>query len=112
MSGRWSRRKGADFERRVVHLFRAAMPHATVRRGLQYRGGSEVADIECPVFWPELKRGKKPNIRAALKQAIEGAPKGRIPIAIIQDDRTSPTVTFLLEDFLELVGEWWKGQEQ
>jgi hypothetical protein len=30
-----------------------------------------------------------------------------MPIAVVRDDRAAPTVTLLLEDFLELVGEWW-----
>lgn len=108
MSGSMSRRKGARFEREMVHRFREAMPTAEVRRGLQSRSGDEVADVDCPVFWPELKRGKKPNIRAALKQAIDAAPKGRIPIAVVRDDRAEAIVTLLLDDFLDLVTEWWK----
>ena len=111
MSGARSRRKGARFERELVHLFRAAMPDAEVRRGLQYRG-EEVADVDCPIFWVEAKRGKKPNIRGALRQAIEAAPKGRIPIAVIRDDRAEGIVTLLLDDFLDLVSEWWVGRNQ
>lgn len=109
MGGTMSRRKGARFEREMVHRFRDAMPDADVTRGLQSRSGEEVADIDCPVFWPELKRGKKPNIRGALNQAIAGAPKGRIPIAIVRDDRAAPLVTMLADDFLEIIAEWWKG---
>ena len=107
MSGATSRRKGARFERELVHLFRAAMPGAEVRRGLQCRG-EEVADVECPVFWVEAKRGKKPNIRAALRQAMEAAPKGRMPITVVRDDRAEAMVTLLLDDFLALVSAWWE----
>jgi hypothetical protein len=106
MSGASSRRKGHDFERELVHLFREAMPGADERRGLQCRG-EEVADVDCPVFWPEAKRGSKPNVRAALAQAQEAAPKGRIPIAVIRDDRAPAFVALLLDDFLDLVREWW-----
>jgi hypothetical protein len=106
MGGTSSRRKGARFERELVHLFRSAMPDAEVRRGLQSRG-EEVADVDCPIFWVEAKRGKKPNIRGALRQAMEAAPKGRIPIAVIRDDRAKEIVTLLLDDFLDLVSEWW-----
>ena len=106
MNGRSSRRKGADFERAMVHRFREVFGTDEVRRGLQSRG-EDVADVDCPIFWPELKRGKQPNIRAALAQAIEAAPKGRIPIAVCKDDRRDATVTLLLDDFLELVREWW-----
>jgi len=108
MSGARSRRKGARFEREMVHRFREAMPDDEVERGLQCRSGAEAPDIDCPVFWPELKRGKKPNMRAALRQAIEAAPDGRLPIAVVRDDRAAPTVTLLLDDFLDLVGEWWE----
>jgi hypothetical protein len=110
MSGTTSRRKGARYERELVHLFRAAMPGAEVRRGLQCRG-EEVADVECPVFWVEAKRGRKPNVRAALRQAMDAAPKARIPVAVIRDDRAKAIVTLLLDDFLDLVSEWWaRGQ--
>jgi hypothetical protein len=107
-----SRRKGAVWERELVLLFREAMPGGEVRRGLQSRSGQEVADVECPVFWVEAKRGKQPNIRGALRQAKEAAPKGRIPLAVIRDDRATPTVTLELADFLELIQEWWAGRQR
>ena len=106
--GARSRRKGAAYERELVHLFRDAMPGAEIRRGLQCRGGEEVADIDCPVFFPEAKRGKKPNVRTALAQARGAAPKGRIPIAIIRDDRAEPFVVLDLDPFLDFVREWWE----
>jgi len=83
------------------------MPGAEVRRGLQSRSGDEVPDVDCPVFWVEAKRGRKPNVRGALKQAIDAAPKGRIPIAVVRDDRAAPFVVLLLDDFLELIEQWW-----
>ena len=112
MSGAHSRRKGARFERDMVHRFREVMPGAEIRRGLQCRSGNEVADVDCPVFWPELKRGKKPNVRAALRQALAAAPKGRVPVAVIRDDRQEPFVALELDDFLELIREWWHWRTQ
>ena len=112
MSGSTSRRKGARYERELVHQFREAMPGAEVKRGFQYRNGEEAPDVDCPVFWVESKRGKKPNVRAALKQATEAAPQGRIPLAVICDDREEAFVALSLEDFLELVGQWWHGMNQ
>lgn len=108
MSGARSRRKGASYERELVHRFREAMPGADVKRGFQTRSGQEAADVECPVFWVESKRGKKPNMRAALRQAIEAAPEDRVPIAVVRDDRAEATVTLLLDDFLGLVSQWWE----
>ncbi len=112
MGGLHSRRKGIAYERRLVHRFRKAMPGAEIHRGLQYRSGKEAPDVECPVFWIESKRGKKPNMRAALRQAAGGAPKGRIPIAVVRDDRAEATVTLLLDDFLEFISEWWEGRRR
>ena len=108
MGGAMSRRKGAQFERWLVHRFREAMPGAEVRRGLQARGGDEVPDVDCPLLWIEAKRGRKPNVRAALRQAEEGAPKGRMPVAVIRDDRSEAFVTLNLEDFLEIIHRWWE----
>ena len=111
MGGASSRRKGARFEREMVTRFRDAMPDATVRRGLQSRSGHEVADVDVPVFWPELKRHQRTNIREALRQAIETAPPGRLPVAICKDDHQPATATLLLDDFLELVREWWERRQ-
>ncbi len=112
MGGAMSRRKGAAWERELVHMFRAAMPGCDVRRGLQSRSGDEVADVECPVFWIEAKRGRKPNVRGALNQAIAAAPKGRIPLAIIRDDRAEPFALLQLTDLLEFIQEWWAQRQR
>ncbi len=112
MNGAGCRRKGADFERDLVERFRKAMPGADVRRGFQFRSGGEVPDVDCPVFWVEAKRGRKPNVRKALEQVQDAAPPGRIPLAVIRDDRQEAFVSLSLQDFLELVAEWWRGQSR
>ena len=109
MSGSKSRRKGHDFERTLVELFSKAMPGAKIRRGFQYRNGEESPDVDCPVFWIEAKCGRKPNVRAALRQAYEAAPMGRMPLAVVRDDRKGAFVSMALNDFLEIVSEWWEG---
>lgn len=106
--GRMSRRKGHDWEREVATRFREVFGHDEVRRGLQSRSGEEVPDVEVPCFWVECKRERRTNPKAALLQAAAATPKGRMPIAICKDDRQEPTVTLLFDDFLELVGEWWR----
>lgn len=103
--GALSRRKGARAERELVLLFREAMPGAEVRRGIQSRTGGECADVECPVIWVESKRGRKPNVRAALAQARAAAPAGRIPVAVIHDDRAKPFVALAQVALLDLVRE-------
>lgn len=117
--GKQSREKGARFERSIANQWRQAMPKATIRRGFQARGGHEVADLDVPHFWPELKCGAKPNIRAALAQAVRGsADDDRAPIAIVRDDGSEPTATMRWSDFLRLASRLWEhgacvpGKEQ
>lgn len=112
-AGARSRRKGQAAERELVHKFRAVMPGADVRRGLQSRGGgAEVPDVDCPVFHIESKHGKQPNVRAALAQAVRDARKDKIAVAVIRDDRKEPFVALQLEDFLEFVREWWERRDR
>lgn len=110
--GAHSRRKGASFERALVHMFREAMPGAEVRRGLQSRSGAEVADVDAPCFHVEAKAHRRVNVRAAMRQATAEAPEGKWPIAVCKDDREPPIVAMDLEDFLDLVGEWWALKRQ
>ena len=110
VSGAYNRKKGADFERELVHRFRDVMPGAPVKRGLQCRG-AEMADVDMPVFWPEAKRMKRPNIRKAYEQATGDCPKGKIPIAITRANREKALVTMSLDDFLDFIEEWWGSRE-
>ena len=86
------------------------MPGNRFRRGLQYDSADQCPDVDAPPFHVEAKRGKKPNPRAAVAQAVADAAPGRIPVAVLRDDRAEPFVVLLLEDFLELVREWWEGR--
>lgn len=122
MSGSRSRRKGAAFEREIAGRFAEAMHGAEVKRGLQYRTGEEVPDVDAPGLWIETKRGKKPNLRGALRQAARDASKGRIPIAVVRDDRAAKakdrdeqvgTVVLVeLDDFLEMLEGWWRHEQR
>jgi hypothetical protein len=104
-----SRRKGKKGEIELVALLRPLFPMA--RRGLsQSRGGKEGPDIEgCAPFHLESKRQKRPNIPAALQQAVAdmaaaGDSSMRWPVAVTQADRAEKLVTMRLADWLELVG--------
>jgi hypothetical protein len=112
MSGAHSRRKGAGFERVLVQRFREVMPDVEVRRGLQYRAGEEAADVEIPCFWVEAKHHRKVNIRQAFRQALAACKPGRWPVAICKDNREEPLVTMQLDDFLDLVREWWARRDR
>ena len=100
--GAGQRRKGRAFEQELVQQFREALPEVEVKRGLQSRSGRETADVDAPPFWVEAKRGKKPNVRGALAQAVETAPQGRIPVAVIRDDRAPAFAVLPLDHFLQM----------
>ncbi len=106
--GRRSRRKGASFERWVVRRFREVFGTMQVRRGFQSRSGREAPDVDTPHFWIECKREKSTNPKSALQQAADAARKGYAPLAVCKDDRREPIVALYLEDFIDLIREWWQ----
>lgn len=115
MSGLRSRRKGHGFEREVARRFRDIMPDAAenIRRGWQSRYGHDEPDVIVPFFTVECKAQKQPNIRAALAQAEENNKEGlRWPAAICKSNRQEPTVTMRLDDWLELVKQWYERGKQ
>lgn len=128
MGGRASRVKGHNFERDVVHLFRAALglDDKQVKRGLsQPRGGTaEEPDVVVPdhiPLWIECKVGKLTNPRAALKQARKALTDRKIekiPVAVCKDDRTEPVAMLPLAAFAALVSlaegrlDYWDVEQQ
>jgi hypothetical protein len=80
-----SRRKGKVGEREVANAIRLTLG-LDAHRGCQARAGTDTCDVEgVPGLWVESKRGKQPNVRAALRQATEDS-DGRVPVAVIRDD--------------------------
>jgi hypothetical protein len=105
--GKSARSKGLTWERACVKLLKKVFPGHTVRRGFQTRGGDENPDVECPVFWVECKVGKKVGLRGALTQAFRDMSAGRIPVVFAKEDYSKPTAYLYLDDFLEIIEEWW-----
>jgi len=92
MSGKRSRNKGAAGEREAAALMTAITGCEWVRGGASAQSVSaRVPDI-FPLdgssrVWIEVKRGKAPNWRSALKQARRDAGRDRCPIVMTRDDR-------------------------
>ena len=102
--GASQRRKGHNFEREVSRILRDNGIDA--RRGLQYREGGECADVITDDFWIECKRGIKPNIRAAIAQAIEARGDEKKSIAVVvKDDKKEPFVVMLFNEWLQFIKE-------
>ena len=107
--GKSQRRKGGEWEREVVQLFRKVYPPEAVRRNLQSQGGSVVgSDVLTPDFAIECKHAIKPSPRAALQQCEEDNPKPRARwcVAVIKDHGAASDafVVMRLNSFLGMVG--------
>lgn len=100
-SGAGSRRKGHQFERDVANMFRDHFGDE-VKRGWQAARGDAEPDVVVPGLWIECKRGKRTNVKAALRQAIEDSDGRGMPVAICKDDQEEATATLRLEDFVAL----------
>jgi len=115
MGGLMSRRKGRKGEQQTATEIREALPELAdqIKRGWQSRFGCDDPDVcGLPGIWLEVKKGKQPNPRAALKQATEesirATPKPKqppIPVAVIRDDRKEPFACMRWPDLLELIAE-------
>lgn len=111
--GRFSRRKGANFERLIANMLKPYFP--TAKRGIgQTRNAAEVSDVEVPGFWIECKRGKKVNIRKAFEQAHSVAkPEVQDSILVIaQEDHKPITVSMEFGLFTKLIAKLNEGNQQ
>lgn len=102
--GSKSRRKGHDFERRIVRCIKHLWPSA--KRGFQSReGANEQCDVEGTPFHIECKRHKKVNVAKEMDGAMEKRPESDTrPLALVhQDDYGRILVTFDFDEWLKLV---------
>ena len=106
--GKRSRDKGHNYERELARELRDRFPALDISRGLKQSrgGGAEEPDVVFPGLHIEAKRQKRPNIRAALEQAIEDATAGVLPVAITRADRDGAVASMRLEDWIELLDSW------
>lgn len=82
-----SRRKGADFERKVVSLLRHL--GFAAKRTLQSRGARDGADVAIPGYHVECKTGTAPNLWGAYRQARrDSEDTGLVPVVVAH--RESP----------------------
>jgi len=112
--GKYSRDKGARFERAVAKGLRVVFGERTIRSSGQCFSGDTRADVDCPEIWVECKVGKRPNIKAALEQAEEaraGARSDKVPVAVCKWDREEPIASMRFEDFVNLLKLAYGGYE-
>jgi hypothetical protein len=73
------------------------------KRGLQSRDGSECCDVEFTPFFVECKKGRKTNIKGALRQAKEAGDEVRPIMVVTRDDNEDILVTMVWSDFFKLL---------
>ena len=86
MTGRSSRRKGHDEERKVARELRALGFEAETTRSNHRARDAQGVDVEASAPRPlavQVKRGARPNIRAALREAVGGACGSEVACAVV-----------------------------
>lgn len=108
---RAQREKGKRFEREMVRRMRdvLGLGEDEVKRGLQFRDGGEVADVVMPRFHLEAKHDNSVSVWSALRQAVKDAKPGLWRLVVMKHDRQPEIVAMPLEDFEELLRQWWQG---
>jgi len=105
-------RKGAKFERYCVQKILERMPGEEIKRTRQSMRDHGMQDVVMPVFWTECKHRKVVGIEAALAQAEETCPEGRVPLAITRVDNKPVNATMRFEAWLDILEEWWFYRKQ
>lgn len=104
-----SRRKGADFERKLAGLLRE-YGYSDSRRGQQYSGINGDADVVgLPYIHIEAKAVEKLNLYDAMEQSKRDARPDEIPVVIHKKNRRNILVTLELEEFMKMYKEFEKG---
>ena len=104
--GKWSKTKGAAFERKVAQMMQCLYPNA--KRGIgQARSASEVADVDGTPWWIEAKAQHRVSIHAAIAQA-RAATDGRPILVVSKNDpetgeKSEILVTLDFAVFIELL---------
>jgi Holliday junction resolvase len=104
------KRKGRDGELELSNVLKEY--GFSARRGQQYAGANGDADVVgIPGVHIEAKRVEKLNIDEAMKQAVNDAREGEIPVVMHRKNRQEWKVTMLLKDFVNLYKEGNDGKE-
>lgn len=103
-----SRRKGAEFERKLANLLKEYGYSA--RRGQQFCGANGDADVVgLEHIHIEAKAVEKLNLYDAMEQSKNDARPDEIPVVIHKKNRKSILVTMELDEFMKMYKEFEKG---
>ena len=104
MSGKWSRNKGASYERAVAKLFKFwGWPDA--KRNLDQYQAVDGRDLKGTFpFVVQCKCGKAPSPWKAYQEARDSCTEDEIALAVVKRDNTEAVVIMSIADFGLLVG--------
>lgn len=101
-----SKQKGASGERELAKILRD-YGYETIR-SVQYCGANGDADVVgVSGLHIECKRVERLNIYDAIKQSVNDAREGEMPVVMHRKNRQIWLVTLSLDDFMKL----WKGDQ-
>jgi hypothetical protein len=104
-----SRRKGADFERKLAGLLRDY--GYDCRRGQQYCGANGDADVVgLPFIHIEAKAVERLNLYDAMAQSKHDARPGEIPVVMHKKNHCKVLVTLELDDFMTIYRDFEAGE--
>lgn len=100
-----SRAKGARGERELSKVLREW--GYDTRRGQQYSGANGDADVVgLPNIHIECKWVEKLNLDKAMKQSIDDARDGEIPVVMHKKNRKPWLITMRLDDWVAMYERW------
>lgn len=103
-----SRRKGAEFERKLANLLKEYGYSA--RRGQQFCGANGDADVVgLEHIHIEAKAVEKLNLYDAMEQSKNDARPDEIPVVIHKKNRKNILVTMEFDEFMKMYKEFEKG---
>lgn len=104
--GRMSRQKGKRGEREAAAEL-AVVFGCEARRGVQYQGGPDSPDVvlEGVAVHVEAKRTERLSLWAAIEQACNDAPEGKVPMVWHKCNRRESVVIVRTSDLARFIDE-------
>lgn len=100
-----SRAKGCRGERELANILKGYGYDA--RRSQQFCGANGDADVVgLPCIHIEVKRVEKLNLDKAMKQSIDDAREGEVPVVMHRKDRHPWLVTMQLDEWMKFYERW------
>lgn len=100
-----SRAKGKRGELEIANILKGYGYDA--HRGVQYSGRTGAADvIGLPCIHIEVKRVEALNLEKAMKQSIDDARTGEVPVVMHRKDRHEWLVTMRLDEWMKFYERW------